>query len=456
MTQRCRLTIIIGLLALASVLPSAELRSADAKPEAKAAAAWPNWRGPQQDGYSTDTRVPLDWANDKNLKWKIDLPGLGNSTPIIWGDRIFLTSATKDGGERYVLCVERSSGKVLWKETAAKDAAGERLHEWNTHASASCTTDGERVYAYFGNPGVFCYDFNGKLLWKQSLGKLGCSTGWGIGAASPCLFEDLVIVNGDHGGMGKQKDTPRTGGRTEVDYGPSYLWAFNKKTGEVVWKTERNQGMSWGTPIVITTPKGRTELLLNSPHGVMGYDPKTGKELWRVTGRGGQELFGEVMPVWGNGMIFAFTGRPGPAWAIRMDGSGDVSKTHLAWSVRRGGRDVSSPIVVGDLLYGVDRQGVATCVETKSGNQVWRERLGGEPCASFLHVRGKLLLLNERGTAYVLEPGRDYKLLHTNKLGEGDEFFRASPAIVDGQMLIRSDRRLYCIAEKSAVGSGSE
>jgi outer membrane protein assembly factor BamB len=402
---------------------------------------WPCWRGPRQDGHSSDTRVPLQWGPAQDLKWHIDLPGFGNSSPIVWGERIFLTSASKTGSERWVFCLDRRSGKILWRETAASGLDGGPVHDWNTHASATCATDGERVYAYFGTPGLLCYDLEGKLLWQKEFGQLGSSTGWGAGAASPTLFEDLVFVNGDHGAQRSQRDER---GR---DYGDSWLWALDKRTGELVWKTKRNQGQGWCTP-VIGSGAGHTELVLNGQLGVWAYEPRTGKELWHVTGRQEEEGFGEVTPVWGHGLLFIFTGKPGPAWAIRPGGKGDVSRSHVAWQIARKDRDVSSPILVGNHLYTLSRIGVATCLDARTGRELWRERLGGQPCASLICVRGKVVFLSEEGTAWVVEPGESFKLLHTNKLGSGDAF-RASPAVVDGQLLLRSDRRLYCI-EKGA------
>jgi outer membrane protein assembly factor BamB len=378
----------------------------------------------------------------ENLKWQTDLPGFGNSSPVVWGDRIFLTAATRTGSERYVLCFDRHTGKLLWQQTAAHNVPPEQIHAWNTHASATCVTDGERVYAFFGTPGVFCYDVSGKLVWKREIGKLGCSTGWGVGASSPILYGDLLIVNGDHGGEGGQTDEKR-----RTNYGPSYLWAFDKRTGAVVWKTERNQGMGWSTPVVLDVPGGGHELVLNSPHGVYAYDPRTGRELWRARGRAAQELFGEITPVWDEERIYAFTGRPGPVTAIRRGGRGDVTKTHIVWQTRRGERDVSSPLLVDGLLYQVDRNGVLSCYDAKTGEKVYVHRVGGRPCASLVYLRGTILLLSDDGTTHVFAPGRTFKSLHTNRLGVGDEF-RASPAVVDGQILIRSDRRLYCVEAK--------
>lgn len=407
---------------------------------------WPSWRGPTHDGHATDQTVPLEWSRTKNLKWQVDMPGAGNSSPVVWGNRVFLTAATKDGTERWIVCIDRTSGKILWQRTVAKGLPTEPVHAWNTHASATCATDGERVYAFFGTPGLFCYDLDGKLLWSRDFGLLGSSTAWGAGAGSPVLFEDLVFVNGDQGALRGQTD------EKGVDYGPSWLWALDKRSGKVVWKTLRNQGMGWCTP-VIWSGAGRPELVLNGQLGVWSYDPRTGKELWHVHGRKDGEGFGEVTPIWGHDLLFTFTGKPGPAWAIRPGGKGDVSKTHVAWQIQRKDRDVSSPILVGDHIYTVSRIGVATCLEAKTGNEVWRERLGGQPCASLLCVRGKVMILNEEGTAFIIEPGPHFKLLHENRLGQREEF-RASPAVVDGQLLIRSTQRLYCIANDDVPQEG--
>lgn len=404
-----------------------------------ATASWPQWRGPRQDGHSDDTRAPLVWGQGENLKWRIELPGFGNSSPVVWGERVFLTSATKTGTERWVLCIDRNTGKILWQRTAATGLPAEPVHQWNTHASATCVTDGERVYAFFGTPGLFCYDLDGKLLWKKEFGPLVAATGWGAGAASPVLFEDLVFVNGDQGALRGQRDDKG------IDHGPSWLWALNKRSGELVWKTKRDQGMGWCTP-VIWTNGDKQELVLNGQLGVWSYDLRIGQELWHVVGRKEGEGFGEVTPVWGHGLLFVFTGKPGPAWAIRPGGKGDVSASHVAWQVNRKDRDVSSPILVGDYLYTVSRTGVATCLAARTGKELWRERLGGQPCASLVTLRGKLLFLSDDGTAFIVEPGPAFNLLHKNQLGDGDEF-RASPTVVDGQVLIRSDRRLYCIEE---------
>jgi outer membrane protein assembly factor BamB len=384
----------------------------------------------------------MTWGDDANLKWRLDLPGLGHSSPVVWGERVFLTAATETGSECYVVCVDRTHGKVLWQQTAAEALPAASTHAWNTHASATCATDGERVYAFFGTPGLFCYDTHGELLWKRDFGPLVASTDWGGSGGSPLVDGDLVYINGDHGSYRGQKD------ETGKEYGSSWLWALNKRTGDVVWKTERNQGMGWCTP-VIWSNTSRRELVLNGQIGVWSYDPRTGAELWHVVGRADDEGFGEVTPIWGHGLLYVFTGKPGPAWAIRPGGKGNISESHVVWRIKRKERDVSSPVLVGDYLYTFSRTGIATCLDAKSGEQLWRERLGGQPSASLVAIGDKVLLLSDDGTTYIIQAGPTFKLLHTNKLGDGDQF-RASPAIADGQLLIRSDRRLYCIETDKA------
>jgi outer membrane protein assembly factor BamB len=424
--MRFILSFVVAAAALVG-LPEGELEAAN----------WPRWRGPQGDGHAIDARLPLTWSPTENLRWQVDLPGFGHSSPVVWGDKIFLTSATETGTERYVFCVDRRTGKIVWKQTAAAGLPDEPTHAWNTHASSTCATDGERVYAYFGTPGLFCYDLDGRLLWKKDFGPIRASTDWGGGAASPLLDGDLVYVNGDQGSYRGQKD------ETGKHYGPSWLWALDKRTGEVVWKTRRDQGMGWCTPVIWKNAE-REELVLNGQIGVWSYDPRTGEELWHVVGRADDEGFGEVTPVWGHGLLYVFTGKPGPAWAVRPGGSGDVSESHVVWRIKRKERDVSSPVLAGDHLYTVSRTGIATCVDAKTGDQLWRERLGGEPSASLVAVDGKLLIVSHDGTAYVVAADPKFSLLATNKLGDDDQF-RASPAVVDGQLFIRSDRRLYCI-----------
>ncbi|MBY0523646.1 MAG: PQQ-binding-like beta-propeller repeat protein [Gemmataceae bacterium] len=435
------LLLAVGLMVFAFT-PSVSLHGADAP---KADSIWAHWRGPTGQGYSTDARVPLTWGDKENLLWKVELPGRGNSTPIVWGDRIFLTSASADGDERYVLCVRASDGKLLWKQTASKGALAGKTHAWNGYASSSCATDGTHVFAFFGTPGLFCYDMDGKLLWKQTFGIFTASTGWGTGA-SPFIFEDLVIMNCDNDGA-----AALPAGHKPEEAAPMSLIALDKKTGEVKWKTPRNQGKGWSTPLLIPMSKDRTDLVLNGPHGVWGYDPRTGKEIWHCVRHKGDEdaLFGEPVPVFNKDTLFAASGRPGPFQAIRLNGTGDVTKTHVTWDVKRkGSRDVGSPILWNDVVYVGDRTGYLSGHDVKTGQQLFRERTSNRSfSASPVAARGKLFFLLEDGQTIVLDPAREFKLVGKNKLTDAGEF-RASPAIADGKLYLRSQTHLYSIGEK--------
>ena len=409
---------------------------------------WPQWRGPSGQGYATDDRVPLKWSDNENLLWKTKLPGHGNSTAIVWGDRIFLTAATPDGHERYVLCLRASDGKVLWQATAAKDDSPEKKYSWNTYASPSCTTDGQHVYAFFGTPGLFCYDFEGKQVWKQTFGVFTSLAGWGIGA-SPCLCDDLVIQNCDNDGAAGLG--PKEKGLTAA---PMALVALDKATGKERWRAERNMGRGFSTPIVVPGSGGRKELVLNGPRGVWAYDPKTGHELWHCERprNNDQYLFGEPLPVFNDSVMFALSGRPGPAQFFRRGGRGNVTGTNVLWTIsRKGSRDVASPLLYGDLLYAADSSGggMLGCYDLKTGALVYKDkqRLGAIVTASPVLVRGKVLYLLESGTTLVLEPGREFKVAGRNILNDGTQF-RASPAIADGKLYLRSQSYLYCIGEK--------
>jgi outer membrane protein assembly factor BamB len=393
-------------------------------------------------------RVPLAWSESTNVLWKTPLPGYGNSTPIVWGDRIFLTAANANGKERYVLCVQASDGKLLWQKLAAVDPEPAKSHAWNRYASASCTTDGTRVYAFFGTPGLFCYDFDGKLVWKHLFGVFTSEANWGT-AASPFLYQDLVIQNCDNDGA---KALPA--GSKAGEAAPMALVALDKTTGQERWRTQRNQGRGFSTPVLIPTPQGRLDLVLNGPLGVWGYDPATGKEVWhcnRVDKNGqDQARFGEPVPAFNRATLFAPSGRPGPFQAVRLGGNGDLGRPDLRWEVvRKGHRDVASPILWEDAVYMADNKGVLTCQDIQTGQLRYTERLGAKALASPVAVRGRLLFVLDDGVTVVVEPGRQLKVAQRNKLGGGKELdFAGSPAIVAGRLYLRSQSHLYCIGEK--------
>ncbi len=347
--NRCRLALSLSVCVLVSftLLAAAPPTGGDTN----GPAFWPQWRGPSGQGYCDDTGVPLTWSETENLLWKTKLPGKGNSTPIVWGERIFLTSASPNGKERLVLCLSTRDGKVLWQRDATRDATPERTYSWNGYASASCVTDGKYVYAFFGTPGLFCYDFDGRLIWKHDFGVFTSAAGWGT-ASSPFLFEDLVIQNCDNDGPGA---LPKGAGSEKA--APMALVALDKKTGEARWRAPRNQGRGFSTPRLMTMAGGRIDLVLNGPLGVWGYDPRTGKERWRCLRSDPREQsrFGEPMPVSNGEMLFVLSGRSGPCQGVRLPGEGDVTRSHVIWQdVRKGQRDVSSPILWEGRIYQAD------------------------------------------------------------------------------------------------------
>jgi outer membrane protein assembly factor BamB len=419
------------------VLPLAARDTDGTKPST---GTWTQLRGPTGQGYIDDAKVPLEWSEEKNVLWKAELPGMGNSSPMIWGDRIFLTSASEGGADRFVICARASDGKILWQKTAASGLQVERTHGWNGYASPSCAVDGSHVVAFFGTPGVFCYDFEGKELWNKKLGIFVSKAGWGT-AASPFIYEDTVILNCDNdGGPGAA---------------PAALLALETKTGKVRWSTPREQGRGFSTPRLLKNTNGRIDLVLNGPLGMWGYDPKTGKELWqcRRSDPKDQMRFGEPLPVDDGERLFVLSGRTGPFQIVKMPDHGDVTATHVLYTgTRAGHRDVSSPMLWKDRVYQIDIKGVMSYFDLKSGKEIYRAPVQKRECkslASPITVRGKLLWLLDDGTTIVVQPGDKPTIVSRNKLGQGKSLdFGASPAVVNGRLYVRSQTHLYCIGEK--------
>jgi outer membrane protein assembly factor BamB len=381
---------------------------------------WPRWRGPSGQGVVEGSGYVDTWSDTENVLWKVEAPGRGHSSPIVWGDRIFLTTAHADGPRRSILCYRRSDGKQLW-ETFLPAAPGERLYSKNSHASGTPSTDGERVYNYFGPLGLVAVDFSGKLVWQCDLGPVSLYHGT---AGSPLLYKDRVIVFQDQ----------RTG---------SYIAAVDKRTGKVIWKTPREEQIGWSTPVAIQAGT-RDEIVVNSQNRVTAYDPATGKLLWWVNGT---TMEVTPTPAVGRGLVFCSSGRQGPTLAIRPGGAGDVTATHVAWQTPRGSPFIPSPLVYGNYLYTVnDMTAVATCFEAATGKTMWQGRLG-EPeshslSASPIGVDGKVYFFNDSGEAFVVEAGPQFKLLRVNKLNER---MLATPALVDGKWYFRTERHLWAI-----------
>jgi outer membrane protein assembly factor BamB len=354
------------------------------------------------------------------VTWKVAVPGRGNSSPIVWNDRIFLTTAYAGGRRLSLLAFRRNDGTRLW-ETFAPQTGVEYAHPKNGHASATPVTDGQRVYASFGAQGLVATDLEGKLLWHATVGRLDNYHG---SAGSPVLYKDMVIVYQDAGSS-------------------SFVSAFDAQTGKVRWRAERSETVGWGTPVVIRTGD-RDELIVSSQGRVYAYDPASGRQFWRASGLGFEVV---PTPVVGHGLVFCSSGRAGPTLAIRPGGSGDVTTTHVAWSTPRGSPFVPSGILVGDVLYLVnDMQSIVTAFEARTGAVLFQGRLGVARregfSASPVAVNGKVFLTNDDGETFVLEAGREFKLLHVNPL---DEPTLASPALVDGRWYFRTASSLVAI-----------
>jgi outer membrane protein assembly factor BamB len=384
---------------------------------------WPRWRGPSGQGDVAAGQYTDTWTA-KSAVWKTAVPGRGNSSPIVWGDRLFLTTGYGNGERLSMLAFSRGDGKQLW-ETFIPQSGVEYVHSKNGFASATPTTDGNLVYASFGRHGLFAFDFLGRMVWQRKFGILDNYHG---PAGSPVLYKDRIFIF---------QDANPAPGQT------AFVGAFDKLTGRQIWMTPRRETVGWGTAVVINTGE-RDELIVSSQYRVAAYDPETGRELWTVRGNTYEVI---PTPVVGHGLLFASSGRAGPTIAIRPGGTGDVTSTHVAWSSPRGAPFVPSGLVVGDLLYLVnDMQSILTVYEAATGTLVYQDRLGVAIregfSASPVHVNGKVFFTNDDGQTFVVQAGREFKLLHTNELGEQT---LASPALVDGTWYWRTANSLRAV-----------
>jgi outer membrane protein assembly factor BamB len=385
---------------------------------------WSRWRGPSGQGLVAPGRYANTWSPTSNVKWRVRVPGEGNSSPIVWADRIYLTTAQNRGARLSLIAFNRADGKQLWESVIPQDGA-EWVHQKNGHASATPVTDGRMIYASFGRHGLVAFDLAGKIVWQHRFGPIDNYHG---PAGSPVLYKDRVFLYQDHDGRSGQR---------------AFVAAFDASTGKTLWETPRSETVGWGTPVVITTA-GRDELVVSSQGRVAAYDPMTGRELWTVRG-----MTYEVIPtpVVGDDLVFASSGRAGPTMAIRPGGSGDVTSTHVAWSTPRGSPFVPSGIVHDGLLYLInDMQSVLTVYEARTGTLVYQGRLGVAQregfSASPVVVNGELFFTNDEGETFVVKAGRQFQLLHSNTLGERT---LASPALVDGVWYWRTASSLVAI-----------
>lgn len=385
---------------------------------------WPRWRGPSGQGQVAPGRYANTWSPTSHIKWRVPVPGAGNSSPIVWGDRIYLTTAQNRGARLSLLAFSRADGSKLW-ETAVPQDGIENVHQKNGHASATPVTDGAMIWASFGRHGLVAFDMKGTIVWHRKFGPIDNYHG---PAGSPVLYKDRIFIYQDHDASPAQ---------------PAFVAAFDAKTGKTLWETRRSETVGWGTPVVITTGT-RDELIINGQRRVAAYDPATGRELWTVRG-----MTFEVIPtpVVGQGLVFTSSGRAGPTLAIRPGGSGDVTDSHVAWRTPKGSPFVPSGVVHDGLLYLVnDMQSILTVYEAKSGALMYQGRMGVAMregfSASPVVVNNELFFTNDQGETFVVRAGREFTLLHTNSLGEHT---LASPALVDGVWYWRTAGHLVAV-----------
>jgi outer membrane protein assembly factor BamB len=383
---------------------------------------WPEFRGPTGQGHSNERNLPVTWSETQHVKWKTPLPGKGWSSPAIRGDRIWLTSATEEGRSLRALCIERNSGAVVLNVEVIRLKNPSHAHQKNSHASPTPLLEGDRVYVHFGASGTACLKSDGTILWKTTLSYDNGQHGNG---GSPVLYEDLLIVNCD----GQQEQ---------------YVVALDKQTGKQRWKKYRQGAQAYATPLIVRLPTG-DQLISPGAFRATAYEPRTGKEIWYVTYGDG---FSNVpRPVYGNGLVYLCTGFMQPSLlAVRINEggqggeSGDVTKSHVAWTLKRGASLTPSPLLVGEELYLVSDNGIATCLDAQNGKVHWQQRLGGNYSASPLYADGRIYFQSEEGETTVIAPGKQFKQLAKNQL---DGQTLASLAVSGGAIFLRSHSHLY-------------
>ncbi len=412
---------------------------------------WPSFRGPNASGVAEGHKTATAWDAEKsvNIKWKTQIPGLGHSSPVTWGNRLFVTTAVsastttfrpKDGGidsandnARHswrLYCLDKTDGRVIWERMAHEGVPRARRHLKASQVNSTPATNGQVLVAVLGSEGLFCYDLNGKLLWRQDLGLLDpgyagdLTSQWGY-ASSPVIHKNLVIVQCD------------------IQTKP-FMAAYDIKTGKRVWRTERNELPSWGTP-TLYEGKTRTELITNSPGYVRGLDPLTGRELWRFFDDNTQVKVPTTVVA--HDLIFATGGNPRgrPIYTFRPGGTGELKESSLAWRAPRGSSYTTTPLVYGDYLYICADNGVLTCYNARTGEQIYQQRIGDRGAtfsASPVAADGKIYCASEDGDVYVIKAGPAYELLATNAMGEP---LMATPAISDGLIIVRAQNHVFGI-----------
>lgn len=402
------------------------------------ASPWPAWRGPEGTGVTKETKLPLQWDRTNHVRWKTPLPDRGNSTPVIWGGKVFVTQALEKDNQRTLMCFDRTDGKLRWHQDVAWTAE-DPSHETNPHCAASPVTDGERVIVSHGSAGLICYDLDGKELWRRDLGTQRHI--WGY-AASPVIQGNLCYLN----------------------FGPgerTFLIAVDKRTGEKVWQVDDPGGHSgekkpgaesppwvgsWSTPVFIPSG-GSDSLVMSWPNRVVAFDPASGKERWTCRGLN-PLVYTSILQH--NGVVVAMGGFGGMALAVKTGGTGDVTDTHRLWHHPKTKQRIGSGVIAGDHIYILNDPGVAECFELSTGKRVWEERLKGpgakaDSWSSMVLAGDRIYVINQSGDSFVLKASPQFEVLATNPLGET---CMASIAPSDGELFIRTYKHLWCIGEK--------
>jgi outer membrane protein assembly factor BamB len=392
---------------------------------------WPEYRGPTGQGLYAGKGLPVEWSTTKNVVWKVPIPGKGWSSPIVQSGRIYLTTADPGDVKKVeeqslkALCLDAKTGQMQWQtEVFKQNAKAPRVHGKNSHASPSPLTDGRRLWVHFGHQGTACLDLKGKVLWRNTEVRYSPVHGNG---GTPIRVDDRLVFAVDGGDK-------------------QFVVALNADTGKVAWKTDRKsqaaKKFAFGTPLLIEVD-GKPQIVSPAADAVMAYDPKTGNELWRVRYDGYSVI---PRPVFGLGMLFLSTSYDSPSLlAIRPDGVGDVTTSHLAWSKTKAAPHTPSPLLVGDELYTVSDGGIATCYDARTGKVHWQDRVPGHYSASPFYGDGKVYVQSEEGDATVLRAGKTFEVLAQNKMGERTF---ASYAAADGALYLRTETQLYRIQAK--------
>lgn len=385
---------------------------------------WPQWRGPRLDGSSKDQSFPTEFT-EKTLNWKTEVPGEGHASPIVWGNRVFTVASLPEEQERVILCLDRASGNLLWQQPVIKTGL-EGKHRLNSHASSTPATDGEKVFTAFLDQTevvVSAHDFEGKLLWQVRPGTFASKHGF---CSSPILFEDKVIVNCDHDG-------------------PGYIVALARADGRELWRIQRpNQTRSYCVPL-IRPLAGRIQMVLTGSKCVTSYDPRDGRLLWMMDGPTEQFV---ASPVYDekSGLLLLSGGFPEHhILAIRPDGVGDVTQTHIEWRTNKGVAYVPSPVCENGWFLVVSDSGIGHCFNAKTGEIQWEERMK-EHHASLVCAEGRVYFINDFGTMRAIKPGKEYRLLAESEL---EEKVFSSPALSEGQIFIRGSKHLFCLGKRT-------